>query len=402
MKIQNFYHGMWKRKIPQLLFFIGLTIELGMVIIDKSNYINPVEGQLFRLTFLLFALKLLCTEYTWKEWCFIFFLEIIGVVSYRITGRNDIIRIVTFVSACKDIPLKQMLRYTFYVTLTGCAAIVLLSITGLYGDISYTADFGRGYEQTRYTLGMGHPNALACMFLMLVALGIYIYSERMKWYSYLFLMLLNTGVYYLTDSKTSMFITTLLLAGSFAMTYSGFLREKKFAYLCGLLVFVFCLVFSLDAAVHAPKVRRAWWIKTYSVKAHVDKHSETLLSIDEKINGRIISLTDSENDDGSFSSWSLFSTPNNMTYYFDMGWVKVFYRYGIIPGILYCTAHFVLLWQLYKKKDAYGLVIFVIMAVYTVAEAHLISVYIGRNFLLMMMGGYFFGETGNSSLEMIS
>ena len=403
MIIQNFYHGMWKRKIPQLLFYIGLTIELGMVIIDKSNYINPVEGQLFRLTFLLFALKLLCTEYSWKEWCFIFFLEVIGVISYRITGKNDIIRIVTFVSACKGIPLKQMLRYTFYVTLTGCAAIVFLSVTGLYGDVSYTADFGRGYEQTRYTLGMGHPNALACMFLMLAALGIYIYSERMKWYSYLFLMLLNMGVYYLTDSKTSMLITTLFLAGSFIMTYSSFLREKKFAYLCGLLVFVFCLVFSLDAAVSAPRVRQVWWNRVYrGGGAYETTHIATLQIIDEKINGRIVSLTDSENNDGSFSSWSLFSAPNNMNYYFDMGWVKIFYRYGIIPGILYCIACFALLWQFYKKKDAFGLVIFVIMAIYTVMEAHLISVYVGRNFLLMMMGSYFFAETGNPSPKMIS
>lgn len=41
------------------LFYAGLTIELLMVIVDKSNYINPIEGRLFQITFLLFALKLL-------------------------------------------------------------------------------------------------------------------------------------------------------------------------------------------------------------------------------------------------------------------------------------------------------------------------------------------------------
>ena len=397
--LDSFYNKVWKKKIPQLLFYIGLTIELGMVIIDKSNYINPIEGYLFRLTFAIFALKLLLTEYSRREWMLIAFMELIALISYRITGKNDVIRIVTFVFACKEIPLKQMLRYTFYVTLLGCVAIVFLSVTGIYGDMRLTIDYGRGYDmlvqkgyvETRYTLGMGHPNALAAMFLVLLAMGIYVFSERMKWYVYLFLMLLNVGVYKLTDSKTSMAITTCLLLASFIMSYSRRLREKKIAYICGLLIFVLCVGFSVDAAASAPKVRHAEWRETYlSSRGHgANAHIAALMRIDQKINGRILALTDSEDNNGAIKSWTLFSSPNNMEYYFDMGWVKLFYRYGIIPGILYCIASLALLWKFYKEKDAFGLVIFTVMTIYTVVEAHLFSIYIGRNFMLMMMGAYF-------------
>ncbi|MDE6664058.1 MAG: hypothetical protein K2K46_12070 [Lachnospiraceae bacterium] len=397
--LNSFYNKVWKTKIPQLLFYIGLTIELGMVIIDKSNYINPIEGYLFRLTFAIFALKLLLTEYSRREWILIAFTELIALISYRITGKNDVIRIVTFVFACKGIPLKQMLRYTFYVTLLGCVAIVFLSVTGIYGDMRLTTDYGRGYDmfvqkgyvETRYTLGMGHPNALAAMFLMLLAMGIYVFSERMKWYVYLFLMLLNVGVYKLTDSKTSMAITTCLLLASFIMSYSKWFRERKIAYICGLLAFVLCVGFSVDAAANAPRVRRAEWRETYlSSYGHgANAHIVALMRIDQKINGRILALTDSDDNNGAIESWKLFSSPNNMEYYFDMGWVKLFYRYGIIPGILYCIASLALLWKFYKEKDAFGLVIFTVMTIYTVVEAHLFSIYIGRNFMLMMMGAYF-------------
>ena len=101
------------------------------------------------------------------------------------------------------------------------------------------------------------------MFLMVTAMGVYAFYERIKWYGYLFLLLLNFGIYKLTDSKTGMLCTTLLLAGAFVMAYSRFLREKKFAYLCGLLVFLFCLAFSVDAAVNAPRVREAMMRQTY-------------------------------------------------------------------------------------------------------------------------------------------
>lgn len=399
VEIRNFYDILWKRRIPQLLFYIGLTIELVIVIIDKSNYINPIEGLLFRATFLIFALKLLGTAYTWKEWCLIVFMELIALISYKVTGKNDIIRIVTFVAACKGIPLKQMIRYAFYVTLAGCVGIVLLAVTGIYGDMSLTADYGRRWViiygqsvlETRYTLGMGHPNALSGMFLMLLAMGIYAYADRLKWYVYLFMMLINIGIYGLTDSKTGMLMGTLLLSASFVMTYFKFFQEKIFVYLCGFLVFALCIGFSVNAAADAPQVRDAWWYYTYCSGTEPSNiHDRLLLYADRFMNGRIKSLTDSEREDGTIKTWSVFSSPENMEHYFDMGWVKLFYRYGIVPGILYCIACAALLWKFYRKKDAFGLAVFAVLAVYSVMEAHLFSVYIGRNFLLMMMGSYFF------------
>lgn len=398
----EFYRKLKKSRLPWYLFYSGLTIELLIVIVDKSNLINPFEGRLFQITFLIFLLKLLLTDYSKKEWHWIVGLELLAFFSYWVTGANELIRIVTFVAACKNIPLKQMMRYAFYVTLAGCAVIVLLSVTGIYGDISLTQAYGResaettiyiGVEpakETRYTLGMGHPNALSCMFLMLLVMAVYVYFERMKWYLYLFLMLLNVGVYALSGSKTSMLITTAFLAGACALTYCRFLREGRFGYLCGLLVFAACIAFSVDAAVCAQRVRDVQWNEFYYGEPLDDRHIVTLAKIDRRISGRIISLTDTEANDGMIQTWSLFSRPENMEHYFDMGWVKVFYRYGIVPGIMYLLAHLALLWRIYRRKDACGLAVFTVLAVYTVVEAHLVSFYIGRNFLLMMMGWYFF------------
>ena len=394
------YRNIKKSRLPWFLFYAGLTIELLMVIVDKSNYINPIEGQLFRITFLLFALKLLLTDYTKKEWGVIILLETVAFLSYRITEANDLIRVVTFVAACKNIPLRQMLKYTFYVTLIGCAAIILLAVTGIYGAVSLTQAYGHesmettiyigkeAAQETRYTLGMGHPNALACMFIMLVVLGVYVWFPQMKWYIYLFIMLLNAGVYALTQSKTGALIVTAYLIGACVLTYCRLLREKAFIYVCGLLVLVFCLGFSLDAAVCAQRVRDAQWREFFYWNPMDNDHIVALGRVDRFLNGRIVSLTDSENNDGMIQTWSVFSEPNNMNYYFDMGWVKLFYRYGIVPGTIYVIAQIVLLWKLYKRKDACGLLLFATLAVYTVIEAHLISVYLGRNFLLMMLGYY--------------
>lgn len=405
------YRKLKKSRLPWYLFYIGLIIELLIVIVDKSNLINPFEGRLFQITFLLFWLKLLLTGYSRKEWHMIVGLELLAFLSYWVTGANDLIRIVTFVAACKGIPLRQMMRYAFYVTLVGCALIVLLSVTGIYGDISLTQAYGREsaetttyigvepVEETRYTLGMGHPNALSCMFLMLVVMGVYVWFAQMKWYLYLFLMLLNVGVYALSGSKTSMLITTAYLAGACVMTYCRFLRNHFPAYLCGLLVFVLCIGFSVDAAVCAQRVRDAQWNAFFYLDPLDNGHIVALGKIDRQISGRIVSLTDTEENDGMIQTWSIFSEPENMDHYFDMGWVKVFYRYGVAPGIVCLIVNLALLWQIYRRKDACGLVMFVVLAVYTVVEAHLVSVYIGRNFLLMMMGSYLFAAPLNGAAD---
>lgn len=405
------YRKIKSGKFPWLLFYIGLTIELLIVIIDKSNYINPIEGRLFQITFLIFACKLLLTDYSKKQWCVIILLEAVAFVSYRVTGSNDLIRIVTFVAACKDIPLRQMMKYAFQVTLAGCLVIVALSVSGMYGEISLTQVFGHeslestlyvGVEptpETRYTLGMGHPNALSCMFLMLVTMGVYVYFKRMKWYLYLFIMLLNVGIYMLTDSKTGMLIVTGFLVGACVLSYCKILREKAFVYVCGLLVFALCIGFSVDAAVCAQRVRDAQWNEFFYLNPRDNKHIVALGRIDRHINGRIVSLTDSEKNDGMIHTWSAFSEPNNMNYYFDMGWVKLFYRYGVVAGVLYVIAQLALLWKLWRRKDACGLLLFTILAVYIVVEAHLISVYIGRNFLLMMMGYYLLTDGENFSVS---
>lgn len=209
------------------LLYLSVTLEIILVIVDKSNYINPIEGQLFRVTFLLAAGKILCTKYSIKEWAVLMLFGILGIVSYKATGRNEILRIVAFIAACKGTDVKKLLKYVFYTTAFGCLLLVVLSISGIYGGLALEADFGRGYTQVRYCFGLGHPNALHCMFMMLVLLGLYLYNEKMKWYAYVILFAMNYALYLLTDSNTGMLITLCGILGSGVIHYWKGLEGKN-------------------------------------------------------------------------------------------------------------------------------------------------------------------------------
>lgn len=131
------------KTIGEACFWLGLVIEILIVIVDKSAYTNPLESQLFRLTFLLFCIKIALTKYSAGEWLCMLLFGAVMFVSYRINERDEAVRIIAFIAACKGMDIKKVMRVVCWVTFAGCAALVLLSVTGIYGKVAVTANFGR-------------------------------------------------------------------------------------------------------------------------------------------------------------------------------------------------------------------------------------------------------------------
>lgn len=366
-------------KIAYYSFYSAVIIEVLMVIIDKSNYTNPIEGRLFQLTFLLFLIKVCLTKYTRREYVVIFLFCLLGAVSYFITERNEIIRLVMFVAACKNIEMKKCLKMVFWLTLSGCLAIILLSVTGIYGAVSLTQDYGRGSIETRYTLGMGHPNALQCMVWALTALGLYLYREKMRFYHFAVVFILNVVAFVLADSKTSFLVAAFTIAVAYL---SGEKLPKRIKKLCAWLNGV-VVIGSIGASI----VMAANAYRVYNHDWHCVSDPVTMLFVrlNDLLNGRVRILTETVGWEGSMNSWTLFSGPDSI-YYFDMGWVRLFYWYGIIPGCVFVAVIVILLIYFFKKEDYLSIALIAAISLYTIAEAHVISVYLARNYVFFLIG----------------
>ena len=368
-------------KIAYGSFYVAVITEVLMVIIDKSNYTNPIEGRLFQMTFLLFLIKGCMTKYTKREYIAIFLFCALGAVSYFVTERNEIIRLIMFIAACKGIDMKKCLKLVFWLTLAGCLGIILLSVTGIYGAVSLTQDYGRGSVETRYTLGMGHPNALQCMVWALTALGLYLYRETMRWYHFVIVIAINVAAFGLADSKTSFLVVIFTIAAAFFS--GGKIREpirKICAWVDGFVV-LGSISASVVIAANAYRVYNHDWYGTG------DPVTMFFVKLNDLVNGRIRILTETVGWEGSMNSWSLFSGPES-TSYFDMGWVRLFYWYGIIPACVFILATILMLGYCYQKKQYMAIMLTASFAVYTVIEAHAISVYLARNYVFFLMGIY--------------
>ncbi|MDE7324443.1 MAG: hypothetical protein K2N73_17355 [Lachnospiraceae bacterium] len=360
------------QKAGEVCFWIGLMLELLIVIIDKSAYINPLESQLFRLTFLLFCIKIALTKYSTREWITILVFGTIMFASYLVNERDESVRVIAFIAACKGMDIKKVMKVVFWTTLTGCVALMALSVTGIYGDVSVAADYGRGGMETRYTLGMGHPNALHCMLWLLIVLAVYCDADGLKWYYFAAFLAMDFVLYTLTASKTGVIVWALFVAASFVMRYSKKCRESRSVYILGAAIVLGCVVFAMMGS---------------HIENTYDTPDSLMHKLDKLLNGRYQSCYAVEA--ARLENWKLFASAENAEY-FDAGFVRLFYWYGIVPGIIYIGMHFYLIWQSYKEKDYVMLVMIVSFSVYNLMEAHFISVYLLRNYLLVLMGYYWY------------
>lgn len=370
-------------KIAYSSFYLAVVIEVLIVIVDKSAYINPIEGRLFQITFLFFTIKTALTKYSWKEYLAILLFLFLGAISYFVTGRNEIVRVVMFIAACKDIDMQKCLKLVFYMTIAGCVVIMLLSLMGIYGDVSLTQDYGRGGLETRYTLGLGHPNALQCMVWALTTLGLYLYGEKMKWYYFLLILAVNVGFFFLTDSRTALMVSAFVIVYAAYMKYFKSKFIRILGYISGAIMAVSSIVLSVIVAANAYRIYNYVW--------HADRSKPTqfFVYLDRALTGRIRSLVGTTRFEGTLQTWSLFSSPAN-NYYFDMGWIRLFYWYGIIPSCIFIFVIFVVMLWCYRTEQYMAFVMMVSFCAYTLIEAHAVSVYIARNYTLFLIGAFWY------------
>lgn len=372
-------------KIAQVLFYTALMIEAIIVLIDKSAYINPIEGRLFQITFALCVFKIALTKYNLKEWIIIFAFMTLGLFMDQWTDKNEAIRFIAFIAASKGIDCRKAMKTVFWVTLVGCIVIVLLAVIGVMGTVFLEADFSRGVGiERRYCLGMGHPNALHCMFWAVITLGIYLYIDKLKWYQYTCLMMANIGLYMLTNSRIGMAVSMLSIAMGMVASYYKKLCERKYIYILIIVGLMVCVLFSIICAGYDG-------LNRYEVgftNPFVDW-------LDRKLTGRI---TDSSFT-GHITKWTLFSK-REVVGLMDMGYIKLFYRYGIIPAVIYISSIVLLIIHSSKKSDLGAALLIASFVIYNIMEAHIISPYFARNYMNMLFFGIwnevFFVEKGSA------
>jgi len=354
-----------KKNIAEILFFAGLTIELLVMVVGHSPIEIPFRGRLLQAAFVLFGCKVLLTKYSYKEWITIILLGIVGVISYFTVSDEWVIRIVMFVVASKNIELVKVTKYIFWVSLTGMLLIMLGALLGIGNPLTDIRHYGRGEEEVRWCFGFNHANNVHGTMWYVVALGLYSYLEKTKWYHYVLFTIANLVMYMLTVSRGGVIVVQIVIIAAFCCRYWKWITKQKWVYVLGGIIAVFCAGIGVYAVAHG--VYGTPWLEKLS----------SLLT------GRIEMLTWYE----KVEYWTMWGSVRDREPT-DVGFITILADYGYAIFGLYVLVILIMIVSYCKKEKFLEFAILVSCVFYTFMEStYTINVTLLTNLTFVLLLG---------------
>lgn len=337
-----------KEKIGNILFFIGIILEIVIMMTDHSQSTLPLRGRVAQLAFVLFGCKILTTKYTKKEWLIIILLGLLGTVSYLTCKDEYFIRAIVMVSAAKEIELEKIIKTIFLGALAGTTIIIVLSLTGSLGIVVDIRNYGRGMEEARWCLGFSHANNLHDMLWYLLVLYLFLENKRCTWVHYLVLTIANIGLYILTASRTGMLTVQLLIIGCAIVRYIPGICKTVLPYIASIASLTGCMYITMLGGLGG-------------------RNNPFSIALDNLLTGRLEMVWEF----APLSKWTWFP-PSQELRYVDNGFARLFYLYGIVIGVVYLALLLYMTYHMYRTRNGIGVVILVTTMLVTVMESSFI------------------------------
>ncbi|KKI93258.1 hypothetical protein WQ54_05330 [Bacillus sp. SA1-12] len=271
----------------------------------------------------------------------LFWVNIIVVVLLLVFKSNngvlDLITVFVFAFSMKRVSFDKIVKADILVKGVACALVVMLALMGVIdSQISYSS---RGILRT--SLGFTHANILSLIILSLCINWMYLRFYKLKWFEYIILCLVVYGLYFTTNSLTS------IIGISFLLTFNLLARLVKrlnigYIPLSVFLTLIIPTVFSLSLFLAI----------NYSTL------NPTLVALNELTTGRVSSMNSFYNQYGI----SLFGKPIEMIsttaaqqlgvppQVLDNGYMRLLLRFGLIITAIFLGLYIKLSFQLLKKR----------------------------------------------------
>lgn len=229
------------------LFYVLIFNESELGYIMDNNIIKPL---VFGIVFFLSIMKIFtCDKYKVTELFIIIILTIfIACVSY-FSHNYNLILFEFLVIASKGIDFKKIVKLDMIIKI---ACILILFILCKKGVINnYTAIINGSIKQS---FGWLHPNTFGAIASIVILEYIYLSWNKLNALRTLFVIALISLVYFLSSSRTNVYLITFTVIFSYLMKHFKIIRESKavnkiciYIYpIVALASFIFVYLFKVD------------------------------------------------------------------------------------------------------------------------------------------------------------
>lgn len=207
-----------KINLSQLLYYISFVVVVFVKFIsqtmfaDKYNYIESLSNIAIVVACGILVIKYFVDRHTNKELVLATIVSVIGIiVSYESGDYFTLLPLVLLIISVKNIDVNRVLKI-WLIEITCLVLFVFISYKlGIIGDANlWVRDDGT----LRYSLGYTYSTFGANYLLYITIFYIYIRKNKITYIEILLLLLTNTYIYNLTNTKAAFFysIVCVLLA----------------------------------------------------------------------------------------------------------------------------------------------------------------------------------------------
>lgn len=355
---------------------IAVCFEMIVGVMGYADYFLPGNRFFLWGVFLVYIVCAVSNHLTKSEWIGFIALILIGALQYYFSGRNTMIKMVAFLFACKGKDTEWMRKLMAYSLLTECLVIYFISF---FSHFRYMwimdVRIDRGFQGKRYSFGFVNPNCFEFFMVILVWMLIFIYHEKMKAWVRILILLSMWGITWLTDSRTGLILGSMIYI-LFWLEYGWEKRTQRSLAKSVPLISWLMKNRSYILLVIQGIMMLSFMLISIFLACKLD--NPILNQIDNFISGRGQQLGTSRYGDelhlGYAENWTLFSNPLNGNYY-DLGYVQIFYRFGIIPGMIYLGYIMYVIFILWTSKNVKGQIMMLGLTSYLFME----SLYFGNS-----------------------
>ncbi len=334
------------------------TILLELTVLTSVEAVDSALKYIRYICYLIAALKILWDCYLGKQvWkvCIVAFL--ITLMAFSSENREFLFYFYILIAA-KDVNCCKIIRTAFYVQGFILALFVVGSQVGVIEDYLFDAT-----SRVRHGLGFDWTTTAPILFFFFMMSYIYLRKERMRWYEFLILEVINYWFYIMTDTRFSFYLSSLMLAYIFVMRYywqnkRDRIRKNQW------LVFapaVFCVI---------------------AILLHVFYNSENAAwnSLNNILSGRL-ALGKSAWDEygltlfGQTIRWIGYGwSSSGGTYnYVDCSYMQILLECGVVFLILVVLAYTCIMQMAIKRKDYYLQTILFVIVIFSITEPRLMN-----------------------------
>lgn len=323
------------KKLSLLLAYIGIALlavsDSGIQLLILFT-VGPGSRTLRLIAMWLLFFKIVLTRYSKREFFLLAPVALLALYNYKVSGNIYCVYTILVIAACKDVDYSVLFKVLFYSTLSAVVFVGALSFFGIGSPVSITQDFGRGVVETRYCIGLHHPNIWHQAIGRCIIFACIGYYRQLNWIHLLLLFAFNLFIYTLSVSRTGLLAVSIFLLLLIFYKYCRKLMHTipvKTGILSG-------MIGSYSVFIY------------FAHRLSLDEYDLSGMMFNWKIaNGRIRQALDFlfEHPIRMFSS----RFPDDGTL-FDCGFIRIFYESGYLWAGLFFICFFLLIFLALKKN----------------------------------------------------